>query len=97
MSNITGDRLQMAIQCNEKYKLPEFNDIIKCADGLLGSNIKYAYGMRTHTLLPSLLYVPWITIDNVYSIEMRSAAQKDIVQAIRVLLAVRLFRDNILI
>ena len=82
MSEILDDRLPNAIECNQKYQLPEFDKILECADGLLGSNIKYANGIRTHGLIPPLYYVPWITFNNVYTNESRIDAEKDIIKAI---------------
>ena len=71
MSEILSDRLQNAIECNQKFQLPEFDKILECSDSLLGSNIKYANGIRTHGLVPPLYYVPWITFNNVYTNESR--------------------------
>jgi hypothetical protein len=82
MSNITGSRLQNAIECNEKYPIAEFNDVIECANGSLGNQILYANGIRTHALIPSLYYVPWIIFDNVYTNETRIQAEQDIIKAI---------------
>ena len=82
MFNIIGDRKQNAINCNQKLQLPEFDKILECTDSLLGSNIKYANGVRTHGLIPPLYYVPWITFNNVYTDESRIDAEKDIIKAI---------------
>lgn len=82
MTEISGDRLQNTIQCNQKYQLPEFENILQCADGLLGSNIKYANGIRTDGLIPPHDYVPWITFNNVYTEESRIDAEKDIIKAV---------------
>lgn len=82
MQTIQGDRLQNAIECNQNLNLPEFDQIIQCADGSLGNNIKYANGIRTHGLIPPLYYVPWITFDNVYTNETRLEAEQDIIKAV---------------
>lgn len=82
MENIIESRRDRAIACNQIYQLPEFNDVMSCADGALGNQIKYANGIWTHALIPPLFYVPWITFDNVYSNDLRVAAEQDIVKAI---------------
>lgn len=81
MSNITSNINDTAKECSKNYDLP-FEQLSKCADSPLGNSLLFASGMRTNTLVPSLNYVPWITLNNIHTGQIQTEAEGNLTKFI---------------
>jgi len=81
MTNITGNINQTAEECSKNLS-KNFEQLKQCADSGLGNNLLFASGMRTNNLVPKLNYVPWITLNNVHTIEIQNKSEANLTKFI---------------
>lgn len=74
MQNISYDREQNARDCHSLYPI-NLDEVLACAKGPLGNQLFYAAGRLTHSLIPTVNYVPWLVADSVHTSDIQSEAE----------------------
>jgi len=63
-------------ECSKKLDIDEA-EIRQCAEGPEGSQLLAANGEKTHSLVPKLYFVPWITYNGEFTPEKHQSSQYD--------------------
>lgn len=67
---------QTLTECARKLDIDE-TEIRKCAEGLEGSQLLAINGEKTHSLVPKLYFVPWVTFNGEFTSDNLQNSQVD--------------------
>ncbi|CAL1531014.1 unnamed protein product, partial [Lymnaea stagnalis] len=70
-----------AIACAKKFPVP-LDQILKCSNSSMGNSLEHQMALETDALVPKHSYVPWITLNGVYSAAIESEAQYNLIKLV---------------
>ena len=77
MVNQRVSRLQQVTECAKQFPNIPIDDVMKCANSTMGSQLLWGAGAETLNLIPKLLRTPWIVANNIRTSQNQHAIQFD--------------------